>query len=659
MRSTQCTSLVIPSFPRISAQQLSALLRAPWNGIADNLRVFDASSACYLPAKGWVALLNEVRETIECISLPDVHRSDLEILVGDWKRYANIREIEVADAQSLSGSCARFHERFPLRPPPPVPPPTSGQLKNMNKFYSKKRVHVDMASPSTITTSTEELQALGAIMDTFLSYYTHTNNSGTFTKDDEEYLKEWCDDRSARERTAIHSPAAPGIRVLRLNNASKAKNTTIRPLLMHAGATLECVRITGAKMVDSKVFESHFGNGLYKDEGKTRWANYWNGDFNNFYNQLYQEDDMGKPLLCHGSCNRGYIPCVELRELTFAQCGHVYEEEIGFILDCGSRLEWLDLSWSPSVGNTSRTSGWWSIPLDLPCLRTLILDQCQYLSDASLYNIISSAPNLHQLSLRGCGLISDFSLKCLIAPKGSTHLSTDKEVVAEHPSKQSTIDMTAGTFYEAFASKLRSLDLRHTRVTGAFVKRAEMVLPKLSTLILDGCRGVSRDMRKRIRESSRFCNGERGKSMFAFPPEGTGSVLHNAVRQLINKKVRERSSGSHTGSPVLSGVPADSRWHNSKARSSRSSNQNPRTTSTSHQSSSVSSSSSMHQQVVSRIGPASIDAMVEWEAGDSDDSCSSESDDHDDEDWGPTKKISGKILRRRGESRSKSKKGAK
>ena len=50
-------------------------------------------------------------------------------------------------------------------------------------------------------------------------------------------------------------------------------------------------------------------------------------------------------------------------------------------------------------------------------LKVLILDQCHGLTDASLYNFISLAPKLEQLSLRGCGQVSDLGLNCLIAPK--------------------------------------------------------------------------------------------------------------------------------------------------------------------------------------------------------------------------------------------------
>ena len=45
--------------------------------------------------------------------------------------------------------------------------------------------------------------------------------------------------RCERERAAVYGKCSPGIRVLRLTNARKAKNTTLRPLIWHIGATLE------------------------------------------------------------------------------------------------------------------------------------------------------------------------------------------------------------------------------------------------------------------------------------------------------------------------------------------------------------------------------------------------------------------------------------
>lgn len=644
VRTTRCARLCLPSSPRISPPQLHALLRPPWRGIHENLQSLDAAEASHLPAKGWVSYLEAVAGSIQAVSLPDVHRVDLEILVGDWQRFPCMREIEVSDAQSLSGSCAKFNERFPPRPPPPPPPPLPGDLRRVRDYCSKRGL-----SCRPIASSSDELRALNTLMDAFLA------DPAAFGSHDESFLREWCSMRCERERTAVYGDAAPGIRVLRLTNARKAKNTTLRPLLIHAGATLECLRVTGAKMVDSRILEGIFGKGFYKDAQSARWAEYWNGDSQNAHGQ--DRDGNGPPkisLLELGACNRGYVPSAELRELTFAQCGRVYENDIGELLEQGQRLEWLDLSWSPSVGNTSRVDGWWGLPKHLPCMTTLILDQCQGLSDASLYNFVSLAPALEHLSLRGCGQVSNAGLNCLIAPVGSTisclgnghgksvrsssSVSSSPSYIVPAPAPASAPS------YRPSASKMRSLDLRHTRVTGAFVARAEVLLPRLNTLILDGCRGVPRDVRKRIRESPRFCNCERGASMFAFPPEGTGSVLHGAVREMINKRVRERVSGSHVVSPSSAGVPTDSRWHNSKARSkSGSSASSSSSSSASSSSSSFSSltpvatwSSGATAAASTRIGPSEIDAMVDWDAGESDTSSSSfcESESDDGEDWG-------------------------
>jgi hypothetical protein len=69
-----------------------------------------------------------------------------------------------------------------------------------------------------IVTSFDELRALNAIMDAFLA------NSNAFDGHDEDFLKEWCAMRCERERAAVYGKCSPGIRVLRLTNARKAKN---------------------------------------------------------------------------------------------------------------------------------------------------------------------------------------------------------------------------------------------------------------------------------------------------------------------------------------------------------------------------------------------------------------------------------------------------
>ena len=88
--------------------------------------------------------------------------------------------------------------------------------------------------------------------------------------------------------------------------------------------------------------------------------------------------------------------------------------------------------------------------------------------------------------------------------------------------------------------------------------------------------------------------------MYAFPPEGTGSAS-GAMRDLINKRVQERVSGSHVVSPSVSNAPADSRWHNSKARRQPGSEINF-----------FNEGYAVNKWSPSKVGPADVDSLVEW-----------------------------------------------
>ena len=617
--STPCRNLTIPRRPagRISLRQLRMFLNS-WPAFTGRstipssasssssssssyyspgppLRSLDLSKLTDFPAQGWVSLLDGVAQGLTDLYLPDVHRTDLEILVGDHRRFPQLRVIDVTDAQSLSGPVASFDTRFPPRPSLlPLPPPGS-------------------ASSSSSSSSSAPYQ--------------------------ETPIQQW-----RRESAAI--AAGPGLRALCLNNAKNCRNSTLRPLLLRAGSTLECVHVTGAAHVDSNILTA-----LYRPTKSSQ-------------------------------CGTRHPP--QLRELIFAQCGHVYRDHIRCVLlFCGrARLSFLNLSWSKGVGSPEGVAsggGWFAanatgVPI-FPHLRTVVLDKCKGLTDRSLRGLTRRCHKLSELSVRGCSQISDASLRPLVdreaamadirdllsddddddddnvgdgssgsfvevygaAPStgtasggsgrrlGGSTVAVDVEVEEEdedgsdhHEDADHEDDYSNCFWFKGGAGKrhlermavsmqahLQKLDLSHTRVSEEVVALAELTLPRLRSLQLDGCRGVPRDMRRRVRESQRLSgtDGPR-ESLFAYihddvvfnrPSPGSATKKRRRKKQtkplLPNSWQGTSAKAGKLQAAVMSAIDQTLRRRGSGRRGVA-----PR----------------MLEGGATAVGPAEIDAMIEW-----------------------------------------------
>jgi hypothetical protein len=190
-------------------------------------------------------------------------------------------------------------------------------------------------------------------------------------------------------------------------------------------------------------------------------------------------------------------PPPQLKELSFAQCQRMETRDITLFFEvCGSVLEWFDVSFCRGVGSgfTRPASILASTTalFHLPKLKTILLDDCRDMKECWLEHLIMSSPVLEELSVRGCKT----SLEVF-----SIMLGFGDEVL---PS------CLAPEHLRCF--NMVSLDVSQTLVDEDFVTLAIEKMKHLKYLGIEGCRGVTRDRRRKIRDGP--LGKERKESMY-------------------------------------------------------------------------------------------------------------------------------------------------
>ena len=180
----------------------------------------------------------------------------------------------------------------------------------------------------------------------------------------------------------------------------------------------------------------------------------------------------------------------QLKELSLAQCQRMENHDVELFLNkCGSELEWFDLSFCRGVGKTNN-SAMFNVNIDhnnminhfhLPCLTTVLFDQCVDMEWHFIMQLTVCAPKIEQLSVRGCK-INDLAFQVLLQlPR---------------------------------ANFVKSLDVSHTQITDDTVQRAVRNMHNLSYFGIEGCRGVPLKTRQNIRNHS--LGKDRRQSMYVY-----------------------------------------------------------------------------------------------------------------------------------------------
>jgi hypothetical protein len=265
-------------------------------------------------------------------------------------------------------------------------------------------------------------------------------------------------------------PSSSGITALRFTNLEKARMNTLVPMVRHAGQHLQVLRLNGSPFVDSTILR-----------------------------HLYT---MQNPP--------------QLKELSLAQCQNMGSIDVHtFLMKCGSALEWLDLSFCSGMKDTAfmndlqpipEHNGVPAMPLDptatgfsssttnntsltprLPCLKTILFDQCRELGSVLFFNIVDEAPFLNHISLRGANRVE------------LRFMHWHSLDFVEHK------DLLRAVYGHERSEYMTKLDVSHTKVSEDFITEATSTLTKLSYLGIEGCRSISLKVRQAV------FRGELGK----------------------------------------------------------------------------------------------------------------------------------------------------
>jgi len=272
---------------------------------------------------------------------------------------------------------------------------------------------------------------------------------------------------STSTSTSVSSSTTCQVTAIRLTNLERARVNTIVPMLKYVGTHLRVLRLNGSPFLDTKILQC-----------------------------LHQ---MPSPP--------------QLKELSLAQCQRMEDRDVElFLSKCGSELEWLDLSFCRGVGRTNTMFDFDNNVnnFHLPCLTTVLLDQCVDMEWHFIMRLTVCAPKIEQLSVRGCR-INDLAFQVLLQRPRADHV--------------------------------KSLDVSNTQITDDTVQRAMRYMHNLSFFGVEGCRGVPLRTRQRIRGGS--LGKDRRQSMYVYIDDEqdyrNARIRHAAAAPSQHSK--ERSKG--------------------------------------------------------------------------------------------------------------------